>query len=136
MPALSVERTIGKTKKAVLNGLVGYNQEHWGRQKFKNFAVSLREGDAIVGGIVGQMWAKVLFVQLLWIDKAHRGKGHGEKLIAAIEDEARKLGAVRAYVDTMSFQAPGFYRNCGYEEFGAIDGYPEGVTRHWFSKAL
>ena len=33
-------------------------------------------------------------------------------------------------------QAPGFYRNCGYEEFGSIEGYPAGVTRHWFTKAL
>lgn len=136
MPSLSVERTIGKTKKAVLDGLIGYNKEQWGRQKFKNLAVSLREHDAIVGGIVGQMWAKVLFIQFFWIDKAHRGKDHGTKLIAAIEDEARKLGATHAYLDTFSFQAPGFYRNCGYTEFGALDGYPEGVTRHWFSKAL
>jgi len=36
----------------------------------------------------------------------------------------------------MSFQAPGFYRGCGYEEFGAIDGYQGGVTRHWFTKSL
>jgi hypothetical protein len=36
----------------------------------------------------------------------------------------------------MSFQAPGFYRACGYEEFGSIEGYPEGVTRHWFTKTL
>ena len=53
-----------------------------------------------------------------------------------MEDEARKFGATRSYLDTMSFQAPGFYRACGYEEFGSIDGYPEGVTRHWFTKAL
>jgi GNAT superfamily N-acetyltransferase len=136
MPSLSVERTIGKTKKAVLDGLIGYNKEQWGGQKFKNLAVSLRERDAIVGGVVGQIWAKVLFIQFFWMDKAYRSKGHGRTLIAAIEDEARKLGATRSYLDTMSFQAPGFYRNCGYEEFGAIDGYPEGVTRHWFSKAL
>jgi hypothetical protein len=36
----------------------------------------------------------------------------------------------------MSVQAPDFYRSCGYEPFGAIDGYPGGVTRHWFTKAL
>jgi hypothetical protein len=36
----------------------------------------------------------------------------------------------------MSVQAPGFYRACGYQPFGAIDDYPGGVTRHWFTKAL
>ncbi|MCP4732892.1 MAG: GNAT family N-acetyltransferase, partial [Bosea sp.] len=87
-------------------------------------------------GIVGEVWTTVLFIQLFWIEQKYRGKDFGTKLIKSIEDEARKFGATRSYVDTMSFQAPGFYRNCGYEEFGAIEGYPKGVTRHWLTKAL
>jgi GNAT superfamily N-acetyltransferase len=136
MPKIAVERTIGKTKKAVLGGLIGYNTEKMGKQKYKRLAISLREGEKIVGGIVGEVWATVLFIQFFWIEQKLRGKDHGTRLIGAIEDEARKFGATRSYLDTMSFQAPGFYRACGYEEFGSIDGYPEGVTRHWFTKAL
>ena len=136
MANISVERTIGKAKKAVLDGLYGYNTEKAGKQKYKRFAVTLRERGRIVGGIVGEVWMTVLFIQFFWIDQKYRGKDFGTKLIKAIEDEAKKFGAVRSYVDTMSFQAPGFYRNCGYKEFGAIEGYPEGVTRHWFTKAL
>jgi GNAT superfamily N-acetyltransferase len=136
MPSISVERTIGKTKKAVLGGLIGYNTEKMGKQKYKRFAIALREGEEIVGGIVGEVWMTVLFIQLFWLEERFRGKGHGTALIEAIEEEARRFGAVRSYVDTMSVQAPGFYRSCGYEAFGAIDGYPGGVTRHWFTKAL
>ena len=136
MAKIAVERTIGQTKKAVLGGLLGYNAEKMGKQKYKRFAISLREGDRIVGGIVGEVWTTVLFIQLFWIEQKLRGKNYGTQLIMAIEGEARKLGATRAYLDTMSFQAPGFYRACGYEEFGSIEGYPEGITRHWFTKAL
>jgi GNAT superfamily N-acetyltransferase len=136
MPAISIERTIGKTKRAVLGGLIGYNTEKMGRQKYRRFAVSLRDDDEIVGGIVGEVWMTVLFIQLFWIEARFRGKGHGSALIEKIEQEARQFGAVRSYVDTMSVQAPAFYRTCGYEAFGAIDGYPDGVTRHWFTKAL
>jgi GNAT superfamily N-acetyltransferase len=136
MPKVSVERTIGQTRKAVLDGLVGYNTEKMGKQKYKRLAVSLRERGKVVGGIIGEVWTTVLFIQLFWIDQKQRGKDHGTKLIKSIEDEAKKFGAIRSYVDTMSFQAPGFYRKCGYKEFGAIDGYPEGVTRHWLTKAL
>jgi len=136
MPKVSVERTIGKTRKAVFGGLIGYNTEKMGKQKYKRFAVSLKERGKIVGGIVGEVWTTVLFIQLFWMDQKYRGKDFGTKLITAIEDEARKFGATRSYVDTMSFQAPGFYRNCGYEEYGAIEGYPGGVTRHWLTKAL
>ena len=133
MPAISVERTIGKTKRAVLGGLIGYNNAKMGKQKYRRFAVSLRDKGAIVGGIVGEVWMTVLFIQFFWIEDRFRGKDHGTRLI---EDEARRFGAVRSYVDTMSFQAPDFYRSCGYEAFGAIDGYPGGVTRHWFTKTL
>jgi GNAT superfamily N-acetyltransferase len=136
MAAISVERTIGKTKRAVLGGLIGYNTEKMGRQKYRRFAVSLRDDDEVVGGIVGEVWMTVLFIQFFWIEARLRGKGHGTALIEKIEQEARQFGAVRSYVDTMSVQAPAFYRACGYEAFGAIDGYPGGVTRHWFTKAL
>jgi GNAT superfamily N-acetyltransferase len=136
MPAISVERTIGKTKRAVLGGLIRYNTEKMGKQKYRRFAISLRDGEAIVGGIVGEVWMTVLFIQFFWIEERFRGKGHGAALIEKIEAEARRFGAVRSYVDTMSVQAPRFYRACGYEAFGAIDGYPVGVTRHWFTKAL
>src|SRR5436305_14341710 len=129
MATITVERTIGTTKKAVLAGLAGYNHEHMGAQRLKGLAVSLKDRSKIVGGVVGQIWTTVLFIQFFWIEQKHRGQGHGMKLIAAIEDEARRIGAVRSHVDTMSFQAPGFYRSCGYEDFGAIDGYPDGVTR-------
>ena len=136
MPTLAVERTIGKTKKAVLDGLIRYNTEKMGKQKYKRFAVSLREGNKIVGGIVGEVWTAVLFIQFFWLEQRLRGKGYGTKLIKMIEDEARRFGATRSYVDTMSIQAPGFYRTCGYKEFGSIEGYPGGVTRHWFTKSL
>jgi GNAT superfamily N-acetyltransferase len=136
MPAISVERTIGTTTRAVLDGLIRYNGEKMGRQKHRRFAVSLREEGAIVGGIVGEVWMTVLFIQFFWIEERFRGKGHGKALIEKIEEQARGFGAVRSYLDTLSVQAPDFYRACGYEAFGTIEGYPGGVTRYWFTKAL
>ena len=136
MPAIAVERTIGETKRVVLGGLIRYNGKKMAKQKYRRFAVSLRDKKEIVGGIVGEVWTTVLFIQFFWIEERFRGKGHGTALIEKIEEEARRFGAVRSYLDTMSVQAPDFYRACGYEAFGAIDGYPGGVTRHWFTKAL
>jgi|SRR6476469_842556 GNAT superfamily N-acetyltransferase len=136
MAAISVERTIGETKRAVLGGLIRYNGEKMGKQKYRRFAVSLRDRKKIVGGIVGEVWTTVLFIQFFWIEERFRGKGNGTALIQKIENEARRFGAVRSYLDTMSVQAPDFYRARGYEAFGTIDGYPGGVTRHWFTKAL
>ncbi|WP_225677152.1 GNAT family N-acetyltransferase [Bradyrhizobium hereditatis] len=91
MAKISVERTIGKTKKAVLGGLIGYNTETMGKQKYKRFAISLREGDKIVGGIVGEVWTTVLFIQLFWMEQKLRGKDYGTRLIKAIEGRGKKV---------------------------------------------
>src|SRR3981081_2408603 len=136
MAAITVERTIGETKRAVLGGLIRYNNEKMGKQKYRRFALSLRDKKEIVGGIVGEVWTTVLFIQFFWVEERFRGKRPETALIKKIENEARRFGAVRSYLDTMSVQAPAFYRACGYEAFGAIDGYPGGVKRHWFTKAL
>src|SRR6187397_645057 len=98
MAKIAVERTIGKTKKAVLDGLIGYNTEKMGKQKYKRFAISLREGDNIVGGIVGEVWTTVLFIQFFWMEQKLRGKDYGTRLIKAIEDVAMNFGATRAYL--------------------------------------
>ncbi|BAR57530.1 hypothetical protein ACVIWV_007186 [Bradyrhizobium diazoefficiens] len=69
MATITVERTIGTTKKAVLAGLGAYNDEHFGKQKVRSIAVSLKDRRKIVGGIVGHLWATVLFIQYFWIDQ-------------------------------------------------------------------
>ena len=69
MPAIAVERTIGETRRAVIGGLIGYNETKMGKQRYRRFAVSLREKKKIVGGIVGEVWMTVLFIQLCWIDE-------------------------------------------------------------------
>ncbi|MCA3629296.1 MAG: GNAT family N-acetyltransferase [Methylobacterium sp.] len=137
MAEIVVERTVGKAKKAVIAGLVAFNRRRMpASARYKSFAVTLRDNGEIVGGVTGECWTTVLFIQLLWIDERFRGGDFGTRLMAAIEEQARRFGARRAYVDTMSFQAPDFYRKCGYHEFGAIADYPDGVSRHWFTKAL
>ena len=54
---------------------------------------------------------------------ALRGKGIGRKLMADAEARALERGCHSAWVDTFSFQAPGFYPKLGYEVFGELD-YP------------
>ena len=57
-------------------------------------------------------------------------------VFAAAEEIARARGCIGIRLDTMSFQAPAFYRRLGYSEFGRIEDYPPGHTRLWFMKRL
>jgi GNAT superfamily N-acetyltransferase len=137
MATVQVEKTYAKARKAILKGLVAYNRSQIGRRKWKNIAITVRNdaGD-IVGGVTGEAWADWLFVQLLWLDEAHRGQDLASRAMDAIEDEARAFGAKRAYLDTFSFQARPFYEKRGYRVFGTLENYPDAHSRYWMTKSL
>jgi hypothetical protein len=53
-----------------------------------------------------------------------------------VEEKARELGAKNAYLDTFSFQAPGFYEKLGYQTFGELPAFPPGHERFYMKKEL
>jgi GNAT superfamily N-acetyltransferase len=90
----------------------------------------------VQGGVQGQTYWSWCTINVLAVAKPYRGQGIGSRLLAKAEEIARARGCVGIRLDTTSFQAPDFYARHGYTEFGRIDGYPPGHTRHWFMKRL
>jgi GNAT superfamily N-acetyltransferase len=74
-------------------------------------------------------------IRSVWIDGDLRGQGFGAKIVRAVEEEARRLGARAALLDSYEFQALGFYEKLGYASFGSFT-YPDGVSRFYLSRAL
>jgi ribosomal protein S18 acetylase RimI-like enzyme len=136
MATVQIDKQLGPAKRAVMGGLRAYNAKQVGRIDHVPLSVTLRDKRDIVGGVIGDTHLGWLFVQFVWIDDKYRGKGFGERLIEAAEKEARKRGAKNVYLDTFSFQAPGFYEKLGYREFGRLSEYPAGHFRAWMTKAL
>ena len=138
MATLQRETDVAATREAVVAGLSAYNAAVVGARNSAPLALSLRDDDGvIVGGLIGELKWEWLHVDLLWIDAAHRGKGHGEALVAMAETAAREHGARGVYLSTMSLQAPDFYPKLGYVEYGRLEGYPVAGQRiHQFAKAL
>jgi ribosomal protein S18 acetylase RimI-like enzyme len=136
MASIKIEKQYGETKRAVLKGLVAYNTQKAGDMGYAPVSISLREKGKIVGGIVAQIFFGWMFVEFFWIDDKHRGRGLGQRLLEAAEAQARKKGVKNVYLDTFSFQAPGFYKKLGYREFGRLKKYPAGHDRVWLTKAL
>jgi GNAT superfamily N-acetyltransferase len=118
-------------------GVGNYNREHAGDTKFHRLCFALITPDqTIVGGVLGEMYWDWLCVELLWVKDELRGQGYGRRLLTHIEDEARKLGARNAHLDTFSFQAPDFYKKHGYQVFGELPNYPAGHQRYYLMKQL
>jgi ribosomal protein S18 acetylase RimI-like enzyme len=123
----------------IVSGLRAFNarQRRAKPKPFRKFAVYVRDGGGeIVGGLVGITHLDWLYVDYLWIDDAARGRGYGRRLMQAAERVAVRHGCRGAWLDTMSFQAPGFYRRLGYRKFGELADLTGGAMRYWLWKRL
>ena len=89
-----------------------------------------------LAGLTGETFGNWLCIHYLFIEDCLRGQGIGRKMIEAVESEAKKRGCKYVFVDTFSFQAPGFYRKLGYKEVFTLEDYPYTGKRHYYTKEI
>jgi GNAT superfamily N-acetyltransferase len=90
----------------------------------------------ILAGITGFCWGNCLRINILWVREDQRGQNYGTQLLQAAEVEGRTRGCHLAFLDTHSFQAPGFYIRQGYAVFSVLDDYPAGYKQYFLKKEL
>ncbi len=71
----------------------------------------------------------------LAVGRAARGTGLGAVLVRAVEEEARRLGLTRVYLEAQT-HALGFYERLGYEAFGPVFDEGSGIPHRAMVKAL
>jgi GNAT superfamily N-acetyltransferase len=134
---LYVDRPDDAVWEVVGGGIHDYNTQHAGGSHGKGLCFVLYgPGQQVVGGVVGETHWDWFFTHLLFVKEELRGRGYGHQLLTLAEEEARQRGAKNAYLDTFSFQAPGFYKKHGYEVFGVLGDFPVGHQRYFLKKRL
>lgn len=98
--------------------------------------VQYDENGDIIGGILGGTYWGWMYVDILWVHEKHRKKGIGSKLLAEAEREAVHRGCHHVHLDTMSWQAPEFYKKHGYEIIGILPDIPKGNQKYLLMKTL
>lgn len=118
-------------------GITTYNTKMAGDDHGKNLCFVLENSASkVLGGVIGMTYWNWLYISLMWLPEDLRGHGYGKKLLDLAEEEGRKRGAQFSYLDTFSFQAPGFYEKFGYQEFGKLEDFPPGHNRYFMVKNL
>ena len=126
-----------EARKVIWDGLTMHNAAITGFSEHYAVGLYLKTDDGeVMGGLLGNIWAGWLYVDLLWIALPLRGQGHGTALLQAAEALGRERGCHSVMLDTLSFQAPDFYAKHGYEVFGVLDNCPTGHQRLYLRKSL
>ena len=73
----------------------------------------------------------------MWVDKSHRGNGCGRRLINELESRFKGKGLNNINLVTCTFQAPDFYKKCGFKaEFVRENTTNPKLTMTFFIKYL
>ncbi len=125
-----------ETRTAIGQEMLAYNGSLLGPSDSRPLAVLLRSPDGanVVGGLWGRTSHGWLFVEIVFLPEALRGRRIGEDLIRVAETEAHARGCTGAWLDTFSPNARRFYERQGYEVFGEIADYPPGHARYFMRK--
>ena len=90
----------------------------------------------VIGGILGGTYWGWMHLDILWVNEKYRKTGIGSKLLKAAEEEAVSRGCHSVHVDTMSWQAPEFYKKHEYRIIGELDNIPNGNKKYHLVKEL
>lgn len=128
-------------KQYVSDRLSEFNQQHVPNvQSPSSIAIELVAKDdrgKVIGGIAAILYNwHVLFIDVLWVDPSHQGKGCGSRLVQGAEAQAKALGCYLIHLDTFDFQAKDFYLKNGYEIFGTLNECPRGHVRYYLKKDI
>ncbi len=110
-----VDKLSDDIEKKMREDLVLYESSHGIAINFKKMAFVLKDD---YGNAIGVLSAYTAFAEIyvedLWVDKMQRGKGYGKKLVQHLENHFKGKGFNNINLVTNAFQAPEFYKKCGF----------------------
>ena len=119
---------------AILDGLTKFNRNAVDFPEPTPVNVVVRDDNgAVRGGVVARVAHDTVYIDLVWLDESLRGGGYGRMMIERVEEKARSVGARRAWLYTLSWQARPFYEKLGYSVFAEMP-FDGGAHRRYFMR--
>ena len=131
-----VDQLPDKIEEEMRDDLVEYESSHGVDVNYKKFAMVLADETGNTLGVVNAFTAfSEVYVDDMWIHSSYRRKGYGRKLLQALEDHFEGKGFNNINLVTSAFNAPEFYKKCGFtEEFVRVNKVNPKLTKTFFVK--
>ena len=103
---------------------------------YKRFSLVLKnDGDEAIGVLTAYTAFAEVYVDDIWVDPNYRNLGLGRKLLNELENRFKNKGYNNINLVTSQFQAPEFYKKCGFEaEFVRTNKHNPKLTKTFFIK--
>ncbi|MGE3319305.1 MAG: GNAT family N-acetyltransferase [Candidatus Berkiella sp.] len=118
-------------------GLMAYAHEQRGLPPIQCFAFYFRdEQNTILGGLNGACLYGCLYIDQLWMSEHFRKTGYGTQLMKKAHEHGKDQGCTFAAVNTMDWEALGFYQKLGYELEFTRKGFMKDAKFYFLRKNL
>lgn len=92
--------------------------------------------EILVGAIVVEVFWGALHIKYILVEESYRGSKIGSKLMETALAFGQSHNCPFAFVETMSFQALGFYQKMGFVLEYTRSGYAQNTSFHYLRKDL
>lgn len=116
---MELRKSSTEIKNRIHECLQDYNRSYM--NDYQDFSFHFEEDGIVIAGVVAESVSDTIEVSYLFVEESHRKKGLGRRLLSVLEETGRNAGMKRILLNTYSFQAPGFYKKCGFEQIAEID---------------
>lgn len=120
----------------VSKGHAAYEAEHGVVCDYKTFSIIIKnESNNVLGVLSAYTAFSEIYIDDIWVAPNHRRSGVGRKLLGLLEECFKGKGYNNINLVTSQFQAPEFYKKCGFEiEFIRINKFNPKLTKTFFIK--
>lgn len=119
------------------NGIIDYAKQKTKHTPMEFFAFFVRDAQQkIIGGCNGSTLYGCLYIDQLWVDESIRQQGYGSHLVNAALAFGVEKHCTFATVNTMSWEALGFYQKLGFEIEFQRTGFEHGSIFYFLRKSL
>ncbi len=117
------------------DGIADYAKQMKRQEPLKFFGYFVRDNENhIKGGCNGCIYYGCLYIDNLWVAEELRGKTYGTQLMQFAEQFGKNNHALFSTVNTMDWEALGFYKKLGYAVEFERTGYINNSTFYFLKK--
>jgi len=110
-----MDHLLNDIEEKIWKDLIDYETRHGIDVNYKRFSLVLfDECEEAIGVLNGLTACAEIYIDDMWVDTSHRGRGYGKTLVKELEDHFKGKGFNNINLVTSQFQAPEFYKKCGF----------------------